>query len=130
MKIQGKRFLVEDFGSDQKGWIGKLLTPLNQYIEQVTAGLNQGLTLADNLKAQASNVSVTAGQVYPIKQAYSLNEKPRSVHIGSIRVSDGSTPTAAFSVYWQPGQLQNTLELTFIGLDPTKAYTITTIAQV
>jgi len=77
-----------------------------------------------------SNVSVIAGQVYPIKQAYNINEKPRSVHIGNIRVSDGSVPTAAFSVYWQPGQLQNTLEVTFIGLDPTKAYTVTIIAQV
>ncbi len=130
MKIQGKRFLVEDFDAAQKPWIGKLLTPLNQYIEQVTGALNQGLTLADNLKAQVSDVSVIVGQTYPIKQAYSLNEKPRSVHIGAIRLSDGSLPVSPFSVYWQPGQLQNTLELTFLGLDPTKAYTITVIAQV
>lgn len=130
MKIQGKRFLVEDFDQAQKGWIGKLLAPLNQYTEQLTVAVNQGLTLADNLKAQISEVSVIAGQVYPIKQAYSLNEKPRSVHIGAIRLSDGSLPSSPFSVYWQPGQLQNTLELTFLGLDPTKAYTVTIIAQV
>lgn len=130
MKIAGKRFLVEDFDQAQKPWIGKLLIPLNQYTELLTIALNQGLTLADNLKAQVTDVSVIAGQVYPIKQAYTLNEKPRSVHIGAIRVSDGSLPTAPFSVHWQPGQLQNTLELTFLGLDPTKAYIVTIIAQV
>lgn len=47
-KLNGRKILAEEF-KDQP-WIAKLLGPLNEFITQVTQGINGGLTIQDNLR--------------------------------------------------------------------------------
>lgn len=122
-----KRFIVEEFDADQRKWITKLIQPLNAFIEQVFQACTQGLTTKDNLKCQTYTIKIIPGQTYPIKQAYGLNEKPMSCLLTQVIESTGAVPSSAWSLYWN---YTSSLELTPVGLDPTKTYTLTIIAQV
>lgn len=129
MKISAnKKFILQDFEPEQQKWIAKLTGPLNSFIEQVIQACSQGLTTTDNFKCQRISLNIAVNQTYPIKQSYTLNERPYDVHVGNVYESTGAVPTAPFSVYavW----LGTTLELTMIGLDASKSYTINIIAQV
>jgi hypothetical protein len=125
MKISSnKRFVTEEFPEAIRSWIGKLISPLNSFIEQVYQTLSKNMTLADNLKAQLYQVSITANQTYPVKQAYNLNERPTVVAIGQIH--ENPTETSPLPVHCMTWVYSNgTLELTFIGLDAAKAYKAT-----
>jgi hypothetical protein len=129
MKItSNKRFSLSDFAKEQQAWIAQLTGPLNQFIEQVTQSLTQGLTLRDNMKSQTWEIKIAAGQTYPIKQSYTLNEKPTTVIIGNVVESTGAILTAAPFCQWV--WQGNRLDLSIIGLNPAKSYTITITAQV
>ena len=124
-----KRLVLEDFPNDVRGWLGsKLLQPLNGFIDQTVTALTSNLTIADNFKAKKYEVSVTNNQVYPIKLSYTLNERPSEVRIASVVPSDGSTPTAVFSVFWR--YVDGGLQITFIGLETAKKYNVNIITQV
>ena len=123
-----KRFTTEEFDAEQRGWIGRLIQPLNVFIEQVLQAVNQGLTIRDNFKSQTYTVSIQPNQLYPIKQAYSLNEKPTEVRLGQLRESTGAVPAAAPYVHWQ--YIGGNVEITMVGLDSSKSYSLTIIAQV
>ena len=124
-----KRLVLEDFPNEIRGWLGsKLLEPLNGFIDQTVTALTNNLTISDNFKAKKYEVSVTNDQVYPIKLSYTLNERPSEVRIASVVPSDGSIPTAVFSVFWR--YVDNQLQITFLGLETAKKYNVNLIAQV
>jgi hypothetical protein len=131
MKINSvKRFILEDFNSEVRPWLGKLLQPLNTFMEQTLSALSNGLTITSNFKAKKYEVTVAAAQSYPMKLAYNLNERPTEVRIAYLVEDSGSpsTPTNPYSVYWQ--YTDGGLQVTFIGLDPAKRYKIILVAQV
>ncbi len=90
------RLVTEDF-PDQKKWVGRLLQPLNQFMESVYAGLNKGLTLRDNLAADVLTVDVDGA--FPVKLAWRLTAKPIAVLVGDVQRSDGGT----FALSGAPG---------------------------
>lgn len=51
-----KRLLTEDFKSEDK-WIGKLLFPLNQLLQSLSTGLQNGLTFQENISSQVKTVT-------------------------------------------------------------------------
>jgi len=129
MKISAnKRFSIEEFEAQQRTWIGRLIAPLNNFIEQIIQAMSQGLTLADNLKAQKIELKISANQVYPIKQLYTLNEKPFEVRLAQIREATGAVPAAPVLVHWE--LLNSSLQISLVGLDSSKAYTVYLTAQV
>lgn len=102
------RLVTEDF-ADQKSWIGKLLQPVNQFMESVFAALNQGLTIKDNTTGDILTAELDG--TLPLKLSWSGKSKPTVVLVGDIYRSDGSTVTltAAVGIKWsfnQSGQLQ------------------------
>ncbi len=124
-----KRFVAEEFPSEPRSWIARIIQPLNAFIEQMTSALTGGLTLADNIKAKVFTVDIQANQVYPIKMAYTLNERPTACFKGAIHENPfetGSLPVNDFT--WILNN--NVLELTFSGLNSSKAYRATIIAMV
>ncbi len=95
-----KRLSTEDF-KDQTSWIGKLLTPLNEFMSTTVAALNRGLTFSDNLAAQVKTLTITASaDAYPLKFLCTLNSRPQGLWIVSVR-DHASTPltltTAVFA---------------------------------
>ena len=114
------RLLAEDF-KDQGDWIGRLLDPINNYMEQNNAALNKALTVSDNMAAAMMTVELD-GQ-FPLKLRWDLPMRPVSVLVGNTYRSDGSSfmLTAAVQVQWsfnQAGQLQIDR---VVGITPTAA---------
>lgn len=102
------RLLTDDF-KDQSEWIGRLLDPINNYMEQNNAALNKALTLADNMAAALLTIELD-GQ-FPLKLRWDLTARPVSVIVGNVYRSNGAnfTLTSAVQVQWsfnQASQLQ------------------------
>jgi hypothetical protein len=93
-----KRLMAEDF-YDQKSWIGKLLQPLNTFMEQVTLALNKRLTISDNLQAQLSKLTVTEGtNEYYVKVTFT--DIPQGVFVSKVRDIDSKGYDTAVGVLW------------------------------
>lgn len=94
-----QRLVTEDF-ADQKKWIGKLLSPINQFMESVYQSLNQGLTLQENMAAAVLETQLE-GQ-FPAKIAWTLKSKPVAVLVGQVELVSGATVslTDAIGIRW------------------------------
>ncbi|WP_413581103.1 hypothetical protein [Bdellovibrio sp. HCB288] len=55
MKISSQRFSAEDF-TEQQSWIGKLFTPLNQFMGEVIRAFSNSVTIEDNLYQEIKEV--------------------------------------------------------------------------
>lgn len=92
-----KRFLTEDFPPEQKSWIAKLLSPLNDFMTQVTSAFNNGITVKDNMLAEYREVEiiVRATSTYPIYFKTKFPLKPVAVYcVGAKEVSGAPQPIA------------------------------------
>jgi len=103
-----QRLSQEDF-PDQADWIERLIAPINTFMERLTAVLNKGITVNDNMAGAITTVEFNG--TWPVKVAWNLSQRPVSVLVGQVSRSDGAsfTLTAAVQVQWQfnqSGQLQ------------------------
>jgi hypothetical protein len=94
-----QRLSLEDF-PDQKKWLGKLLSPINQFMESVYQSLNQGLTVKENMAGTLLEVILEGSM--PAKAAWSLKSKPVAVLLGQVERTDGTTITlsSAIGIRW------------------------------
>lgn len=122
-----KKLVLEEYPAEVRPWLRKMLDPLNRFLEQTYFALVQGLTTADNLKAQVNSLTVATNQTYPIKYAWKLNERPTAVWVANITESTGAA-VAAFSTSWvyDDGQVEVTLN----GLSSSSEYNIKFIGLV
>ena len=98
----------EDF-PEQSKWIDRLIAPINSFMERLTAVLNKGITVNDNMSGAITTVELNG--TWPVKIAWNLSQRPVSVLVGNVYLSSGSTFTLtdAVQVQWQfnqSGQLQ------------------------
>lgn len=98
-----RRILTEDF-SEQSEWIGKLIQPLNEHMEKVVRALDKGLTISENTSGRI--IDITLDGAFPLKLAWGLRSRPRTVIVGAVRKADGTafTLTDAVQVQWQYNQ--------------------------
>ena len=116
-----KKLILEEFPSEVRGWLTKLVDPLNRFLEQAYFALVNGLTLTDNLKAQVNDLTIFENQSYPVKYSWRLNERPTMILVGQITVSNGtSVPAYSFSWIYNNG----TVEATFNGLTSSNEYKV------
>jgi hypothetical protein len=97
-----KRLLTEDF-REQNTWIGKLLQPLNQFMESVTTAFNKGLTVTENLDAQVASVTLTEGRVdadTPVFFKSTCRGTPKGVLVSNALDVDNKGFTGPVSVIW------------------------------
>jgi len=100
MKINSiKKIITEDF-QEQKSWIGKLVSPLNQFMDSVSSALNNRLTINDNMSGLTKSILVDG--TYPLKIAWPMSQKPTIVLVGNCKKVNGvHTPvTSAVYVDW------------------------------
>lgn len=120
-----KRLLTEDF-PDQKAWIGKLIQPLNQYMEIASAALNRGLNVSDNLDAQIETLTLTEGQTVRFK--VTTRARPLGVIISSHANLAGSSPSISAALYpvWEYIPATNQIKISKIyGLNSGEKYRLT-----
>ena len=116
-----KKLILEDLPAEQRSWMKKVIEPLNRFLEQTYFALVNGLTIRDNLKAQISDSTVEINQVYPVKIAWTLNERPSAVLVALIQDNLGSA-IPAYSMTWTLDS--GVLKLTFNGLTATNKYNL------
>lgn len=90
---QVKRLLVDEF-PDQP-WIEPLILSLNQFMDGVVANLNKGLTVQDNMSGIIREVELDGN--FPLKIAWNLPQKPKSVLVGDWYRTDGSDREVALT---------------------------------
>ena len=122
-----KKIIVEDFPQDLRGWLPKLATPLNSFLEQVYKVLAKGITISDNLKAEKTTLTVFAGEETKSIR-WSLNERPSLVLLGSATYSDGNIPVTQITINWVYSNGQ--ILVTFYGLDGVSKYRVTIVGVV
>lgn len=97
-----KRVTTEDF-PEQKGWIAKLLQPLNSFFDSVYNALNKNLTFADNFKAMVKTVTVdnTQATFSPIHVASTIGRPAGLWVVGLVdKAGQPATVRGAVSVDW------------------------------
>ena len=97
-----KRLTTEDF-KDQTSWIGKLLSPLNEFMASTVQALNRGLTFSDNFAAQVKTLTFTVdANTYPMKFLCTTGTKPMGLWVVSAKeVADNpATLTTAVFADW------------------------------
>ena len=123
-----KRILSESF--PEVKWIGRLLGPLNQFIEEVVRALNNELTIAANMDGVVKTVMVDG--TYPVKFLWTRASRPTVAWIGQCReVSGPHTPLgAALFLDWEftgDGQIKIN-EIAGLSDSPTAKFYVTIIA--
>lgn len=82
------RFQSEDFGKDQRKWIGKLLQPLNSFMTNVVAALDRNISVNQNMQGQIKAISVTGGSTTKFK--YEPSQRPAIVLVGKVLNPSGA----------------------------------------
>jgi hypothetical protein len=122
-----KKIDISDMPEEQRSWIGKLLEPINQFMTQTSTALSNGLVLADNSRSVKITATIAANQAYPMQyNLKALKEKPSMVLIGSLKTTDGTSITAAFSLVWTYND--GILSYTLLGLSASSKYEISLLA--
>lgn len=100
-KINSQKFTVEDFQTESS-WIGKLFTPLNQFLGDVVGGFQSGMTVEDNLYQEIKEIKwVNSSGNFPLKFRTKFNVHPRGLTpIYLLNNTLGSFSTAAPWVVW------------------------------
>lgn len=96
---------TEDF-TDQKEWIGRLLTPINRFLLSVTSAINGNVTLGDNIPCQTQSVSFTSNGTsdFPKTFKWNLSVAPTELRVCSA-LENGSAITVGFAWSYANGQI-------------------------
>lgn len=123
-KLNPQKFTVEEF-QDQIKWIGKLFSPLNQFIGEVVAAFSNSLSIQDNLYQEIKEIKWTnsAGN-FPLKFRTKFVSNPKGiVPIYLMNNTLGSYSTAQPWVVWSYADGQVNISA-ISGLTSGSTYTI------
>lgn len=115
-----KRFLMEDFQTEAS-WIGRLIIPLNTFMTIMTNGLDNGMTISENMLAQIKTISVS-GATSQTSFLWPFQIKPIGCHVIACTKADGTpfqNPGVTFTFS------QGLVQVTLTGLSPTDNYFVT-----
>lgn len=118
-----KRLMREDY-PDQRSWIERLISPLNTFMETVSAAMDRNLTVSDNLDCQVITVTVSTGDstLFSAK----TRARPNGLLVWKVVTLSGSDPTAAVMPVWTYVASTNSIKITsWLGLAASSKYQIT-----
>lgn len=118
------RLQQEDYPSETKKWISKLLQPLNSFMQSVTSALDRRLTINQNIQGQIRTLNVVGGKAVSFK--YEPSSRPRWLVIGNVSPKDGYPLTAVVGApQWSDDGAGNITVTDIIGLVSNDEYSIT-----
>lgn len=127
------RFLVEDY-QDAPAWLGRIFTPINRFIEQTLAVLDQGVSLGENIQARkystnlATSSSYSSGAFDSIQFSWTYGDLPSALLITRVVHQDG---TLFLGTVGTPQWVYNSgnIVVSYVpGLANSKNYTINFLA--
>ena len=123
MKLSPRRYTVEEF-PEQQSWIGNLLSPLNQTVQELFSGLQNNVTVSENLYQEIKTLKFTVDtSTYPIKFKTKFNKQPEGLSVIYCKDTTGGTASNTPWVTWS--YADGTLSITNItNLTTSSAYTI------
>jgi hypothetical protein len=123
-----KRIITEDFKPEVQSWIGKLLQPLNTFMEAVSTALNKGLTIADNFDGQVTTITIDS---LPAKFKWNSRRSPVGVFVVYAQEATGSHTTFTTAIFadwtYSDGQI-TILNLTGLSVSSTNKFNVTFVA--
>lgn len=128
-----KRVQRSDLGGDIPVWVDSLLSPLNQFIEEVYSAFNKNLTIPENVKGQIKNLTFRTASNYESAKEFTeityLNTLGRKTQILLLGyVEEIGTPKKkhdAITISWYDNN-DGTVTIHYIsGLSNSKNYNIT-----
>lgn len=119
-----KNLIIEDF-PDQRGWIQKLIYPINSFMELVFLNLNKGLTFNENMLAFTKEVPFIGGSTASFKNL--MKARPIGLWIVDARQADDYNAILSSALYadWAYNQNNEIVINNISGLTSGKKYSIT-----
>jgi len=125
-----QRLSQEDF-TDAPPWLERLLSPINQFFEQIYTTLNKNLTFGDNISSQIRDLEFKTTANYSSTNEWTVLEfesglktKVKGVLLAQIQVKSASyVPIVdSVSLFWR--EESGSVKITFIsGLNDSTSYT-------
>jgi hypothetical protein len=112
-KLSPRKLTVEDF-KDQQNWIGKLLSPMNDYFQQIYQGWNNGITVEDNLFREIRELKFTVdASTFPLRFKPKFASTPKGMNLIYCIDADGTDLTQVPCVNFRTNN--GLIEITSIG---------------
>jgi len=128
-----KRVQRSDLGGDIPIWVDSLLSPLNQFIEEVYSSFNKNLTIPENVKGQIKNLTFRTSSSYTSSKDFTeitylntLGRKTQILLLGYIEeIGTPKKQHDAITLSWYDNN-DGTVTIHYIsGLSNSKNYNIT-----
>lgn len=89
---------IESFPKDVQAWVGKLLNPLNQFLNAAVLALSANLTFSDNLLGQQNTLTFTYGaNTLPQSFSISMNATPQDLRV--VSATENNVPVAIIAAW-------------------------------
>lgn len=129
-----KRVQRSDLGADIPVWVDSLLSPINQFIEEVYSAFNKNLTIPENVKGQIKNLTfrtpanyTSGAKGFPeITYLNTLGRKTQILILGYIEeIGNPKKKHDPATISWYDNN-DGTVSIQYItGLSNSKEYNIT-----
>jgi hypothetical protein len=130
-----KRVQRSDLGGDIPEWVDSLLSPLNQFIEEIYSAFNKNLTIPENVKGQIKNLSFRTASNYESAKTFTeitylstIGRKTQVLLLGYVEeIGTPKKKHDAITVSWYDNN-DGTISIHYIsGLSNSKNYNITVL---
>lgn len=128
-----KRVLRTDLGRDIPLWVDSLLSPINQFMEEIYSAMNKNLTIPENVLGQIITINFKTGANYATNKEFtelnfrnSLNKKMSILTVGQItKIGDPSKKHESVFVSWYDNN-DGTVTIRYVsGLEDSSEYNLT-----
>ena len=123
-RINPQRFTLEDF-PEQQDWLGKLFSPLNQFLGDVFRSYKNQLNIEDNLFQEIKEIKFKNSSVnFPLKFKTKFNSIPKGCVTIYILNNDTGTIAAEIPIYVWSYSSQEFIISSITGLTTDVNYTV------
>ena len=128
-----KRVLRSDLGRDIPLWVDSLLSPINQFMEEIYSAMNRNLSIPENVSGQTITINFKTLSTYTSDKDFtelnfrnSLNKKMTHLMVGNIsQIGDPSKKHDSIFLSWYDNN-DGTITIRYIsGLTDSSEYNIT-----
>jgi hypothetical protein len=126
------KLLIEDVPKEHRGWMTRLISPLNQFISSTVAAMTRDLTFEQNIRCQIKEiVFVNNADAFPLVFKCSLAKRPMAVWKANIvDVSADVMPFTGIAIDipdWSYNQSREVEINQISGLNEDQKYRLTVI---
>ena len=130
-----KRVQRTDLGSNIPEWVDSLLSPINQFMEEIYSAFNRNLTIPENVAGQIIDINIKTLSNYSNDKAFTeikfltkLKTRMRVLIVGQcIKSGDPSKKHDPVFVSWYDNN-DGTITIRYIsGLEDSSEYNITMV---